>query len=268
MYLGIDIGGTKTLIASFDPSGNLKAEIRFETPKSYDAWLKLFQDNLPLLKVGLFTAGAVAIPGEVDRKKGVGIKYGNLSWQNNPIREDLERIVKCPVVIENDAKVAGAYEAGCFKDKYDKIIYITIGTGVGVAYVVDGKNDLSVPDLGGAIMTSKHEGQLATWDSFASGRAIKEKYGKKVKDITNQTVWQEIVKNFAIVIKDLLNNYPAEAVIVGGGAGSHFEKFDGYLNEAMAEKNLIVTLVEVIKSEEAVIYGCFELARQRHENAN
>ena len=40
MYLGIDIGGTKTLVAAFDQSGDKLAEKKFETNHDYEIFLK------------------------------------------------------------------------------------------------------------------------------------------------------------------------------------------------------------------------------------
>lgn len=268
MYLAVDIGGTKTLVAVFDDNGTLKTKRKFATSDKYEDWLVSFKQNYALLGESEFIAGAVAIPGEVDRGKGIGIKYGNLRWQNNPIQKDLEAIAMCSFVVENDAKVAGLYEAKVVGDSFNKVLYIAPGTGVGVAYILNGRNDLSIPDLGGAIMTTEYEGHDQTFDSFASGKAFKNKYGQMIRDITEPLTWQSIVEALASVLVSLLKDHPADIVIIGGGVGANFDNYERLL-ESELRKQLnkdIPELRPAKNAEDAVIYGCYELARRNSEH--
>jgi predicted NBD/HSP70 family sugar kinase len=50
MYLGIDIGGTKTLIATLTNEGVITEELKFPTPKNYDEFLKELEANLDNIK--------------------------------------------------------------------------------------------------------------------------------------------------------------------------------------------------------------------------
>jgi hypothetical protein len=56
-------------------------------------------------------------------------------------------------------------------------------------------------------------------------------------------------------------------VVIGGGVGTHFDKFGGILRaqlKEMAEEQGVVVpqILGAKRSEEAVIYGCYEFAKQ------
>jgi predicted NBD/HSP70 family sugar kinase len=117
MYLAIDIGGTKTLVASLDNHGVITERIRFETPKVYKDFIKDLEENVAKLSTNNFLACGVGAPGRLDPKRRTILAMGNLPWTNIPIHEDISRIVSCPVVIENDAKLAGLSESMLLRDK-------------------------------------------------------------------------------------------------------------------------------------------------------
>src|SRR5437868_14543542 len=95
MYLAIDVGATKTLLAIFSKDAKVLHEQKISTDKKYDRFLADLQSTLQQseFKDYQITACCCAIPGKVDRSAGVGITLGNLPWQNVPIRSDLEKIL-------------------------------------------------------------------------------------------------------------------------------------------------------------------------------
>jgi predicted NBD/HSP70 family sugar kinase len=60
----------------------------------------------------------------------------------------------------------------------------------------------------------------------------------------------------------LLATIQPDVVVVGGGVGAHFEKFQPFLEEALKKiNNPLVPVPPLLKAqrpEEAVIYGCYE----------
>ncbi|HZM64641.1 MAG TPA: ROK family protein, partial [Candidatus Saccharimonadales bacterium] len=73
MYLGIDIGATKTLLATFTNKGDIKERIKFLTPKNYAKFKIELSDNVAKLSTNTFTGCCVGVPGRLDRKQGIGI---------------------------------------------------------------------------------------------------------------------------------------------------------------------------------------------------
>lgn len=266
MYAAIDVGGTKTLIAVFGENGEIKEQARFETPKDYDAFVNELAANVDKMSTKNFKAGCIAIPGMVDRKHGTGLAFGNLPWTNVPVQADIEKILHAPVVVENDANLAALSEAREVR-QYSKVLYVTISTGIGSGFVIDGNLSPYFEDAEVGHLLLEHEGKLQRWQEFASGRAIVERFGKRASEIPqdDSDAWYVIARNIAVGLIDLIATLTPNAIVLGGGVGSHYEKFIDRLNEQLKiYDNPLVTIPPILKAkrtEEAVIYGCYEHAK-------
>lgn len=270
MNIGIDIGGTKTLIAVFDDTGSITAQSKFPTPAEYTVFLETLATQISQLEYKEFKAAAVAVPGTLSRETDIVVAFGNLPWHNVPVRSDVEALVHCPTYIDNDAKLAGLSEALLHPDSR-KVLYITISTGIGIAFVVDGQIEENIGDAGGHSIPVEHDGKMLPWESFASGKAIREKYGKTAADITDTEAWKDIAHNLAVGLVDVIALTTPDLVVIGGGVGSHFEHFGEYLKTEMAAfQTALLTIppiVQAVHPEEAVVYGCYEYIKQQTEKA-
>lgn len=268
-YLAIDVGATKTLLALFSEEGKLEYEQKIQTDNKYELFLKDLRSCLQQneFKNAKITAVCCAIPGKVDRQNGIGETFGNLPWHDAPIRLDLEKIVgRVPILIENDANLAGLFEAHLVHKKYKKVLYLTISTGIGDGIIIDDKIDSDFADSESGQMVLEHEGRLQKWEDFASGRAFRSKYGKKVAEVDNPFVWKQYSRSLAQGIGELIATLQPDVIIIGGGVGAHLEKFQPYLEQELQKyHNNMVPIPPIIKAdkaEEAVIYGCYEFIRQ------
>lgn len=272
MYLAVDIGGTKTLVASLDDNGVIQQKLKFPTAKDYKVFIRKLEDTVAYLSTKEFIAAGVAAPGRIDRKRGIGIGMGNLPWVNVPIRDDVSRIAKAPAVIDNDAKLAGLSEAMLLKDSYNKVLYLTLGTGIGCAIITNQKIDPSLADMEGGKILLEHQGMLQEWERFAGGKAITEHFGKPASELTNPKDWEYVADNLTIGLIDILAICQPEVVIVGGGMGAHFDKFKQPLlaNLAKYETPLIPVppVIQARRPDDAVVFGCYDLARQAHGPTN
>lgn len=264
MILGIDIGGTKTLLGLFEPNGKLVSTYKFETPAEYADFIEVLRTELPAFIGKNHLSGCVAaVPGKLDRAKGIGIAFGNRPWENVPIGKDLSNILGLPVNIENDSKLAGLAEA-LLIPQYKKVLYLTVSTGIGSAFVVNGKLDKNMLDAEVGHMMLEHSGKLRTWESFASGKAIYTKFGKKAADITDPGEWYVVARNIAIGLINVIATTTPNAVVIGGGVGSHLDKFKERLEDELElYKTNVVDIPPIFGAknpEEAVIYGCYALA--------
>jgi predicted NBD/HSP70 family sugar kinase len=265
MYAAVDVGGTKTLVAVFAENGEIKEQLKFATPKDYTDFVKELAANVDNLSTKDFRGAAVAVPGRIHRRTGVGIAFGNLPWINVPIQDDAEKVLGCPVVIENDAKLAALSEALLIKDTYHKILYITISTGIGAGMIIDGKISPYFRDMEVGHVLLEHGDRLVRWEDFASGSAIVEKFGKRASEITDTQDWYVIARNIAIGLIDLIATLTPEVIVIGGGVGTHFDKYkDRLIEQLKIYENPMVTIPPIIKAqraEEAVVYGCYEHAK-------
>ena len=267
MYLAIDIGGTKTLLAVFTEAGEIRQKFKFPTPKVYDDFVVELGAAIRGLGDIDFKAACVASPGLIDREEGIGVAFGNLRWENVPIGPDIEKMINAPVIVENDAKLAGLSEALLVKDRFNRVMYITISTGIGVGVVKDGRIDPDFLLNEGGKMLLEHNGRLMPWEDFASGRAIKNKYHMFASEINDTTIWKAVARNISVGLFAHLSIIQPEAVIVGGSIGTHLPKYEKYLNEHLHKYEIPLVPIPPIlmaqRPEEAVIYGAYELARDR-----
>ncbi|MFC1961211.1 ROK family protein [Chloroflexota bacterium] len=148
-YIGIDLGGTKILVAVVSHKGKILSRAKNPTPgkEGPDAVIEQIvrtvkqaakKADLSLDKVGAVGIGS---PGVVEAHTGIVRFAPNLSyWAEVPLGSALEKAFKRPVVVGNDVDVStyGEYAlgagAGC-----NSMAGIFPGTGIGGALILDGK---------------------------------------------------------------------------------------------------------------------------------
>lgn len=267
MILTIDVGGTKTLCTLFDNQDNTVDTVKFPTNQNYEDFIKELSEALRSFRLDNVSICVVGAPGIINRKADLMVVFGNLGWHNIKLRKDVENIVKKPTFIENDAKIAGLYEAVTLGKKYKRVLYITISTGIGFGLTVNGKIDLSVSDAGGKGMFFEHKGILQPWEDYASGKAIFNEFGKRASDIDDKKTWEDIVSRWVEGFIDLINLTTPDIICIGGGVGSHFDKYKVELERQLSPYRSdfveIPPIVQATNAEEAVVYGCLEYAKQK-----
>lgn len=265
MYLGIDIGGTKTLLASLDDQGQILASRKFPTPQTYGEFLSEFEKEFK--ELGFQPAYAAAgFPGFIDRTNGLVISYGHRNWQNTPVVDDFSKILVCPVVIENDGKLGGLAEAISLIDDYKRVLYLAIGTGIGIAYTANGIIDTNISDGGGHTLMIEHDGMVKPWEDFASGSAIVAQFGKMASELDDPEAWKVIAHNIGLGAIELITTLKPDVIVVGGGVGAHFDKFREQLEVDLKQYESpevsIPPLFQAKHAEQAVIYGGYHLIKQ------
>ncbi|HXR49565.1 MAG TPA: ROK family protein [Verrucomicrobiae bacterium] len=275
MYLGVDVGGTKTLVATLDGHGVITEKVRFPTPATYDEFLRQLKSTIANLKADDFQTGGLAIPGEIDREHGRVLWLGNLpGWSPHlplHVLSDVEKIADCPMVLENDAKLGGLSEAMLRKDKFSKVLYVTVSTGIGTALISDGAIDTAFGDGGGRTLLLEHRDKMVPWESFASGHAIVERYHHKAMEIEDPNTWRKICRDLAKGLIELIAITDPEVVVIGGSVGVYFSRYGKILTAELKKYHLplmpIPPLQAARRPEEAVVYGCYDLAKQVYGHA-
>jgi predicted NBD/HSP70 family sugar kinase len=265
MYLAIDVGGTKTLVASLTNQGVIKEEFRFPTPPDYHDFLKELTAHVDKLSTDDFKACGIGIPGIIDHKRGRGVSFGHLKWHDVPVQHDVEKIAKCPVVLENDAKLAGLSEAMLVK-QHRRVLYVTVSTGIGTGYIVDQRIDPELSTNEGGHIMLEHQGKYKRWEDFAAGSAIVRQFGKPMSDINDERTLRIIARNIAIGMIDLIAVLTPDVIVIGGSVGTHYAKYADYLQEYLEKFDNPMIQLPVIKAaerpEKAVVYGCYDAAKQ------
>ena len=160
--IGIDVGGTKTLLALFDARFGVLAEDKFRTHPDKGG-LARFEKALAaslgrLLKRarkgGLEVRNVgVGCAGDIDMKRGVVRSSPNLTFlAGYPFRERLEKLTSARVFVGHDVQAAlyGEYRLGAARNARH-VIGVWLGTGVGGALIVDGRLHLGATGRAGDI---------------------------------------------------------------------------------------------------------------------
>jgi glucokinase len=269
MYIAIDIGGTKTLVATLTDEGVIQESAKFLTPETYEDLLVELTRIVDSFTTKEFRAGTVGVPGTIDRKRGIVEQLGNRpNWKKLHILRDTEGILKCPMRTENDAKLGGLSESMLLKNQYKRVLYVTISTGIGIGLTVDGKIDERIGDGGGRTILLEHHDKLVPWETFASGSAIVQAYGKMASEIEDKATWTKIVRTFTPGLLELIAILEPEAIVIGGGAGHYLDRFHDLLVQDMKQYETpmlqIPPILPAKRPDEAVLYGCYDYARQKY----
>jgi len=144
--LGLDIGGTEVKAALVNSKGGVIAANRCRTPRTLAELRRSLRLLIAKFQLNAKEVGAVGIgcKGIIDPETtGVLALPGDLHYlEGRKLRELIAPLVPipCPVVADNDARVAlfGEYRWGVARGQKNAIM-LTLGTGVGGAILADGK---------------------------------------------------------------------------------------------------------------------------------
>ena len=179
--LAIDVGGTKISYSIINENGEFLEEVnKTSTPKDIDELIKIFKEIISnnenkVDMISFATAGAVNL-----ENTKVDSSTPNLPKGYNDI--DFSKLSTKPVYVENDANAAAwaEYKVGAaIGDR--NIIIITLGTGVGGGFIVDGKMLRGKSGRAGEVGSMKinSKGRICTcnrkdcFESYASGTGLK-----------------------------------------------------------------------------------------------
>lgn len=276
MYLLFDIGGTRMrLTASLDRQTILPPKI-LPTPAEFDPAVAIGQikDTAINLSRGLLiesVGGGIA--GVLDKTKSQLVAAPHLkSWVEKPLKQMLQQVFSCPVFLENDAAMAGLGEATVGAGVGKKIVaFITIGTGVGGARIVDGRIDHNCFGFEPGHQIITFEGNVCPGcnssghlEAYVSGSAIEMLYQKRAEDITDPKVWEGVARWLAVGLNNTIIHWSPDIVILGGGMMNKIsiERVNFYLNEALAIFPQLPDLVLAKLGEEAGLYGSLEYLKR------
>ena len=261
MYLCIDIGGTKTLIALVNHRGKILHSIKFETIPDQ----KLFYEHLSQqLKINFVTdeilAFSVAMPGIVKDNKATWL--GNLPWKNFDIAKKLTKDFKKPAYVENDANLGALGEA---RNNPERCLYFTFSTGIGGGVVSDGKIVKKYQDFEPGHNLYTYHGKKEEWEDLAAASALNKKYGKLVTEITDRATWDDIIERMLLGLAPLTASIKPDRIIFGGPLGLELPRYRRALRKRLSlslPKNVrMPVLVKARHGSFSGIQGCYLYAK-------
>ena len=289
MKVGIDLGGSHIAIGVVNSKGRIieKIEKRIlesekkEITKTIENYI--LENIKQLTKKYKITELGIAIPGTVTDNKI--IKSVNLGIKDYNIVQSLSRKIKLPIKIRNDAKCAAIAENkyGCLKN-YKRSIFLTLGTGIGGAVIINNKllDTGELPGCEFGHMVIEEDGLLCKcgkfgcWEKYASMKSFRDNL-RKILGYTEKTSSQELlnilknmkendknykkvqdlidkyIKDLSIGISNLINIFEPEVIGIGGS----FVYFEDILLEKLKrkleEKDMLFNYRKEIKIEKAIL---------------
>lgn len=145
--VGIDLGGTKILVAVVDTENKVRGEAKQAThaEEGQDAVVRRIvatvQEALDDadVKLSAVTAVGVGAPGATDFASGVVHYAANLGWHDVPLAERLHSQLGAPVFVDNDVNVGtlAEYLLGAGRG-VQHLAAMFVGTGIGGGLIVNG----------------------------------------------------------------------------------------------------------------------------------
>lgn len=191
MIAAVDIGGTKIAAGMVDEWGRVLAKAASPT-NAAAGYRKGIEQVTGLLREAEVASG--------EQISGIGIgstglvypisgEFGDVDflpgWEgNNPV-QDLEKIFSVRVALENDGDASALAESawGAGKGK-SRLIYVTVGTGIGGGIILDGQLyrgvEKSHPEIGHHVVDASGPpcscGFRGCWEAMAAGPAMEAWY--------------------------------------------------------------------------------------------
>lgn len=289
MKIGIDLGGSHIAIGVVDKNGKIieKVEKRLtgiekkNIKKSIEEYI--FENVSNLNKNYKIDLLGIAVPGTVDKE--TVIKSVNLNLKNYNIVENLKEKMNFEIKVRNDAKCAALAESvyGCLK-KYERSIFLTLGTGIGGAVIINGKlldtGDLPGCEFGHMIIEKNGLlckcGKFGCWEKYSSMKSFKDKlrqelgYDEKTrgqelldiirnntKDKDNYEIIEKLVEEYiedlAIGISNLINIFEPEVVGIGGSFVYFEDVLLNRLKNKIQNEDMLFNSRKELKIETAIL---------------
>ena len=167
-------------LAHVDAAGNIVEFMSMPRPATADAMEIIPVEAAMSMMGGRVRAIGLGAAGLVKPDEGVLVWGPNVEGREVRFRELFECELGLPTVVDNDANLSGLAETRIGAARgYRHVCMITLGTGIGGSWVINGElyrgrgfaGEIGhIPvDVGGPLCTC---GQRGCWETFASGRRL------------------------------------------------------------------------------------------------
>ncbi len=224
--LAFDAGGTQIRFSLLSRNAVVKPAA-LPLPGSYRAFLSLLREQAGRLLGSSHCRLVIGgIAGPLNAKKSGLVQSTHLPFLiGRNLRQDITRLLKTRVFLENDNALAGlgeaAYGAG---EGYRIVAYIGIGTGIGGSRCIDGRLDENAfgfePGHHFLSMFARHGTHASPhpgdWESMVSGSGIQQRFGVRAERLKNRSAWKGLAKETAYGLVNVAVFWSPQVIIVGG----------------------------------------------------
>lgn len=288
MYGSIELGGTKIRCAIFDEDGKIIKEIRIKTEdpnKNLEQASDFFKaENIKAIGVGAF--GPIDLDKD-SKNYGYILSTPKKLWRNFDLVGNLKKNLDIPIRLTTDVGASGIGEffLGAARNKKSSL-YLTIGTGIGGSFIVDGKivQGFSHPEMGHIEISREVDDNFKSvcdyhnscFEGLCSGPAIEKRAGSKAEELEIDDPAFLITARY---IAKALYTYTAilrpDIIIIGGGVANKegmIERIRKEFNKIKGEYLVLPNSEEYIVfpnlGNEAGLIGGYILAKEKYEKGD
>ena len=268
MKIGIDIGGSHVGIGLVDNNGSIiqKEEMFIKDKTNLKEKIEEFitEKAIQISLINNVERIGIAVPGTISNNKI--IKSVNLGLENYDLAGNLEKVLKMPIKLKNDAKCAALAEQKYGElALYDDSVFLCIGTGVGTAVIHDGKmlepDDVPGFEFSHTIIQKDGElcncGKRGCFETYASLKRFKQRISdrfelntlsgkvirKFIEENRDNQMINEMIKEYvdylSVGISNIINIFEPEAICIGGSFSEYEKIFYEPLKQALLQGNLL-----------------------------
>jgi predicted NBD/HSP70 family sugar kinase len=194
------------------------------------------------LKLDNLLGIGVAVPGLIDKVKGILEFAPNLGWKNVPISKIFKDKYGLPITLNNEATAAAIGERESTYPKINNMVFVSINEGIGCGIFINGElyrgASGNAGEFGHIIIDTNgpacHCGNKGCWETLASEGYIANRYLKlsnSNKKLTKKEIYQlakngdkkiieifnEAGRNIGIGLVNIINGLCPELLVIGGG---------------------------------------------------
>lgn len=276
MKLGIDIGGTNISLGLVNDGAlcgiakvpSFKAE--FIQKETFD----YLEENIRRIITPEVDGIGIGVPSVVDVKTGVVYDAANIpSWDEAHLKEEMERRLGIPVFVNNDSNcyALGAYWAYEGTPRPESLVAITLGTGLGMGIVLDGKLFCGSNCGAGELGCIPYEGK--TVEDYCSKKFFLDRDctpkgaadAARGGDAAARELFLQYGRHLGYAVSVALYAYDPDVIVLGGGLSHNFDVFkpimDAYLKENFPYGKILDKLkVCAMPSDDLPVLGAASLA--------
>jgi predicted NBD/HSP70 family sugar kinase len=194
------------------------------------------------LKLDNLLGIGVAVPGLIDKVKGILEFAPNLGWKNVHLSKIFKDKYGLPITLNNEAKVAAIGERESIYPKINNMVFVSINEGIGCGIFFNGElyrgASGNAGEFGHIIIDTNgpacHCGNKGCWETLASESYIVNRYLKlsnSNKELTKKEIYQlgkngdkkiieifnEAGRSIGIGLVNIINGLSPELIVIGGG---------------------------------------------------
>lgn len=233
--VGIELGGTKCIATLADADGEVRILAQETLPTgdpattlpALRALVDRWRSDTEVVAMGIAGFGPLDLD-PASRSYGHVLATAKPGWRDAPVLPVIARGLSLPVAIDTDVNAAAMAEIrwGAGRGLTD-FAYVTVGTGVGVGIVTDGRTPrglghseaghLRVPNPHGLASNCPYHPDCV--EGLAAGPAIRRHLdGRSPDDVgADDPLWNQIADVLAAMIHALAATTSPRLVALGGG---------------------------------------------------